>query len=364
MGEHASFSDYIVPDTTPYESFGVITQEGFWHGRGSSVRWPVTEPKTPKLKDGRHMGYEAFMNDVAAQIGMPFFGKEDGLKGLDGTSHPHFSDADYYLKSIANLAYDENPVDDISEEEIKAQGLDKLPEEWKKCVSKEEWPKVLKVMSRGGRFDETADAIDGDRTVMRTEFKVNVYSEARALQRNSYTGSYASGCIDWSPELLADGTPLREKYPESEYPFTSVQYKPKFRSISMLANSPFMQELAHSNYFEISTDDAKELGVSSGDEIIVTNPTGDEMKGKALVRDGIAKHVFAVPFGYGHIAYGSKGYEIDGKEIDGDEKIAKGIHLATMLDPQVSTDEIIYPYSEYELGSPARSGGAFKIQKA
>ena len=364
MGEHATFSDYIVPDTTPYESFGVITQEGFWHGRGSSVRWPVSEPKTEKLPDGRHMGYEAFMNDVAKAIGMPFFGREDGLKSLDGKGHPHFSDADYYLKSIANLAYDEKPVDDITDEEIKAQGLDKLPEEWKKCVSEEEWPKVLKVLSRGGRFDETKDAIDGTRTVMRMEFKVNVYSELRALQRNSFTGEYASGCIDWEPELLADGTPLRDKFSESDYPYTSVQYKPKFRSISMLSNSPFMQTLAHSNYFEINSEDAQELGVKSGDSLIVSNPTGDKMEGQALVREGIARKVFAVPFGYGHIAYGAKGYEIDGQAIEGDEKISKGIHLATMLDPQVSKDGIIYPYSEYELGSPARSGGAFKIEKA
>ena len=39
---------------------------------------------------------------------------------------------------MANIAYDQEPVADIDEAEIKMQRLDELPEEWKKAVTAED----------------------------------------------------------------------------------------------------------------------------------------------------------------------------------------------------------------------------------
>lgn len=361
IGEHAQYADYIIPDTIPYESFGVRTQEGFWNGKGMTVRWQVVEPETVKIDDKRHASYEAFTCDMGKKLGLPGFG-EDAIESVDGKKYPYNDACDYFLKAIANLAYDEKPVPDISEEEIKIQGLDQLPAQWKDAVSEEEWPKVLHVLSRGGRFWPIEEAYDDkDRSAYAVEHLVLIYNEKRATSINSYTGKAHAGVFTNTPEIFSNMVPLREKYPKSEWPLSSVNYKARFRSVTMLANSPIMQQICHENYLEINSEDAKEYGVTDGEIIEVVNPSGDVMRGPAMVRDGVTKGTVAVAFGYGHRAYGAQDIEIDGDLKKGSEKVGAGIHLETMLDPEV---EAIFPYADPEAAAPGRSGGAYKIQKA
>ncbi len=52
VGEHASLADYLVPDTNPFESFGVVTQEGYWKGKGNAVRWPAKTPRPSSWTTG------------------------------------------------------------------------------------------------------------------------------------------------------------------------------------------------------------------------------------------------------------------------------------------------------------------------
>ncbi len=362
MGESAHLSDYFVPDTTPYESWGTHTQEGFWNGKGNLARWQVSTPETIELSDGRHASYETLLCDISKKIGIPGFG-DNALESVEGQQYAYNDASDYFLKAIANLAYsDDDPVPDITEEEMRMQGLDQLPETWKSAVSDEEWPKVLHVMSRGGRYWPIDNAFDElDRSNFAGEHMTYYYNEAKALAKNPYTGEYGSGVLTWQPETFADLTPIHDMYPEEEWPFASTNYKPKFRSISMLANSPIMQQISAENYFEINEQDAKELGIVTGEKIVIENPTGDIMQGPALVRAGVAKGTFALEYGYGHIAYGSQDMEIDGAAVPGNSAISTGIHLQTMLDPKV---EGIYPLSDPESATPGRSGGVYKISKA
>ncbi len=44
------------------------------------------------------------------------------------------------------------------------------------------------------------------------------WNEKVGTSRNTMTGEYYSGCPTWYPQKLADGTPLEEKYPVSEWP--------------------------------------------------------------------------------------------------------------------------------------------------
>lgn len=362
MGESAQLSDYFIPDTTPYESWGVRTQEGYWNGKGNTVRWQATEPETMVLPDGRHASYEAFLVDMAKKLDLPGYG-EDAIESTDGTTYPFNDASDYFLKAIANLAYSGgDPVPDISEEEAHLQGLDDLPESWKAAVTAEEWPKVLQVISRGGRFWPLEGTYDNKgRTNYAASYMTCFYNEDKGTARNNYTGEYESGVLHWQPETCADRTPLRDLYPQSEWPFTSTNYKPKFRSISMLANSPVMRQICPANYVEMNTEDAATLGISNGDWVNAENPTGDVMHAQALVRDGIAKGTFAVAYGYGHVAYGAQDVEIDGEKRPGDPAIGAGIHLQTMLDPKV---EGVLPISDPEAATPGRSGGVYRIIKA
>lgn len=361
MGEHAQLADYYVPDTTPYESWGIVSSQGCWAGKGATLRWPVIEPSTQLLSDGRHSSFEAFIADVGRICELPGFGDEAFLTP-DGKAYP-FNDAhDYFLKGVANLAFSKPVIDDIDERDIQLQGLDTLPEAWKTAVSEEEWPKVLNVLSRGGRFWPIEEAFDeqGRSSYASKAYMIYHYNEKWATNTNSMTGEKSRGVMHYSPELFSDLTSMEDEYAQ-EYPFKSTNYKPRFRSISMLANSPLMREVCASNYLEINLLDAEELGIQDGDIIAVTNPSGDVMQGPAMVRGGITKGTFGVAYGYGHIAYGAQDYAIGDEVHAGNAAIGAGIHLKNQLDPTVK--EAVFPVAEPDAGTPGRCGGFFKIEK-
>lgn len=362
IGEHAQLADYIVPDTTPFESFGVVTQEGYWRGKGNTVRWRAKQPETVELSPGRFASFETFCVDVAKACGMPGFG-DNAIKDVDGNAYPLNDAADFFLKAVANLAYAETPVADVASQDVKLQALDELPADWKGAVTAEEWPKVLNVLSRGGRFWPIETSQKDGRSAYAKDYMVQYYSEKKALNKNVYSGVSPSAALKYVPEDFCDRTPIAEVYDVKEWPFRSTNYKPRFRSVSMQANSPIMRDLCQENYLEINREDAAELGIKDGDAVAVTNPTGDVMKGKAMVRGGIARGTFGVAFGYGHLAYGAQDAEIDGKKEKGNPAIGSGIHLQTMLDPTLG-DDVIYPLVDSDAGSPGRSGGMYKIEKA
>ena len=361
IGEHAQYADYIVPDTNPFESFGVVTNEGFFKSKGNSVRWPAKTPETIEISGGRHASFEAFCCDVAKVCDMPGFG-DNAVTDVDGKTWPLNDACDFFLKAVANLAYDTTPVDDVAAEDMKLQALDNLPEAWKNAVSEEEWPKVLNVLSRGGRFWPMEDCIGKNGAIKyATDNLTHFYSNRKATDTNPYTGEKLSGTLTNDPERFADNSRSRP-LPLEEYPFRSTNYKPRFRSISFLANSPIMRDLCDHNYLELNRDDAKALGIKDGDTIKITNPSGDVMEGEAMVRGGIAEGTFGVAYGYGHRAYGAQDVTIEGEETrKGDPAIGSGIHLQTMLDPTISE---IYPLADPEGTSPGRSGGMYKIEKA
>ncbi len=363
MGEMSALADYFVPDTNPFESFGVVTQEGYWAGRGNAVRWQALEPGSARIASDRYASYEAFICDVAKACGLPGFG-EDAIAAADGTLYPLEDACDFFLKAVANLAYDTDPVEDIAPDEVKMQGLDELPSHWRASVSDEEWPKVLRVLSRGGRFWPVEQCIGEEgRSAYAANFLTLFYSETAGSKKNPKTGRFLSGTLGWTPELLQDFTPIAERYSSEDYPFAGNNYKPRFRSISMQANSPIMRDICAHNYIEVHEDDAASLGVSDGDTIRVVGPDGAEMRGEAMVRAGVTPGTFSIAYGYGHMQYGCKNVEIDGEVAAGDSAIASGVHLQQMQDPTME-DGALYYLTDIIASSPGRSGGMFRIEKA
>ena len=364
VGEHAQLADYIVPDTNPYESFGCPGEGGIWSGKGTTVRWRVKTPESMRLDDGRYASYEAFICDVAKACDLPGFG-DNAIISADGKAYP-FNDApDYFLKAIANIAYDEDPVGDITDEEIKMQRLDELPSEWKDAVTEEEWPKVLKVISRGGRYlpiDVVYNPDGSDISPFAIDFQAFVYSEPRFSIVNYYTGKHSSPVVRTTPQTFVDGTPYKDVYSEDEYPFKLTNYKPRFRSVSMLANSPIMQDICNHNYLEINIEDARELGIHDGDMVRISAPSGAPMEGEAMVRAGVARKTFAMAFSYGHRAYGAQDVAIEGQGVrKGDPAIAAGVAVQVMDDPVVTDG--LFPVADLEYASPGRNGGMYKIEK-
>lgn len=361
MGETTALADYIVPDTTPYESWGLANVEGNFSGKATTLRWPVVEPASMKLEDGRHASYEVFLIDVAKAIGVPGFGK-DAITDVNGNKYD-FNDAhEFYLKGVANMAYDGEPVDDINDDEIKMQDLDTVYNKWKDALSsEEEWKKVMTLLSRGGRFEDHGAGFDGDNRVFANTACFSLYSELLATSYNSITGEkFEYGTPAWNPQRFFNGELVTDVFPKEEWPFMAANYKPKFRSVSMLANSGSLKDINLSNKVEMNTEDAKAIGISTGDKVKVIPATGGDFEGTALVREGIAKGTIGIAFGYGHWEYGAKSYTIEGTGEQSEEARGHGVHLIQLTDPSI---EGIFGFSEVSTGTPSRNGGAYKVQK-
>ena len=364
MGEMAQYADYFVPDVTQFESFGLPTSSLF----GASVRWEATTPQTLELEDGRHVCWETLLIDVAKACELPGWGENSFFTDVDGNTWPFTSSQDYYLKAIANLAYaNDDPCDDISAEEAHMQGLDELPASFTDAVSEEEWPKVLRVLSRGGRFwtpeQKTNRAEDGRSTNMKS-CCTYIYTEKRALSNTGFANEYYSGGLTYNEQRFADMSLVSDHYSLEEYPFTASESKPIFRSITRLADSPIMRGLCATNHVRINDEDAAELGIADGDLVRAITPAGDVTEGIAMVRGGQVKGAFSVCFGYEHLNYGAQPLTIDGVETPGDPAIAAGTRLKTMLDPTVTIDDTLMIWADNTAASPGRCGGIYKIEKA
>lgn len=364
MGEMAQYADYFVPDVTQFESFGLPTSSLF----GASVRWEATTPQTLELEDGRHVCWETLLIDVAKACELPGWGENSFFTDVDGNTWPFNSSQDYYLKAIANLAYaNDDPCDDISAEEAHMQGLDELPSSFTDAVSEEEWPKVQRVLSRGGRFwtpeQKTNRAEDGRSTNMKS-CCTYIYNEKRALSNTGFANEYYSGGLTYNEQRFADMSLVSDHYSLEEYPFTASESKPIFRSITRLADSPIMRGLCATNHVRINDEDAAELGIADGDLVRAITPAGDVTEGIAMVRGGQVKGAFSVCFGYEHLNYGAQPLTIDGVETPGDPAIAAGTRLKTMLDPTVTIDDTLMIWADNTAASPGRCGGIYKIEKA
>lgn len=360
MGETTALADYIVPDTTPYESWGIANTEGNCAGKVSSLRWPIVQPMTAKLGDGRFACFENYIIDAAKLIGLPGFG-DNAIPGADKKLYPLNRPADYFLKAAANAAFDGTPVPGLSAREAGMQGLDEIAADWKNSVTAEEWPKVAYLISRGGRFEAYGEGFKRDDHNYPYTGCVNIYIERMATAKNSFTGKPYSGVIGYTPEAFADDTPVEQAFPPDKWPFKAVSYKAKFRSVSMLVNTS-LRSLSKTNAIEINPADAAAQGLKDGQKVKLIAATGGEAVGLLKVRPGIARGTVAVAFGYGHWEYGARPYQVGGKKIGGDASRGTGVNLSaiSLTDPKVKT---VFGHSEMSTGTAGRNGGAFRIEK-
>ena len=270
---------------------------------------------------------------------------------------------DFFLKAVANLAYDTEPVADVSGEDVKVQALDELPAAWEKAVTAEEWPKVLNVLSRGGRFWPVEGEHGRRRTFRLHEGPPSPSSTASARPRMR-TRSPASSCrAPLAPPPSC--WPTSRRWPRSTRRANGRSaprnYKPRFRSITVLG-----EQSHHAGPLRPQLPGAQpgrrgRSGIEDGDAIRITNPTGDVMEGEAMVRAGIARGTFGVGLRLrSHRLWSPRRHDRGRGKPTGRPGIGAGVHLQTILDPTV---EDPYPYVDPEAASPARSGGVYKIEK-
>lgn len=364
INETSAISDYIVPDTVTYESWGVSTPWADVIAKTSTIRWPVIEPKVARDANGEPISIENFLISVAKRIGMPGFGDNAVGKPNSEERFPIHNAADFYVRGFANIAYAmKRPVADAQDDDISLTGLTRHLETIKERVTEEEWRKVAMVMSRGGRFDEIKDAWDEDKGHLKNAHPhmLPIWDEALFKTKHSVTGENNSGCPTWYPNRLADGTSMREAYNSQDWPFLMTSYKSNLMSSISIAVDRLRQVHPH-NPVSINREDAKELGINNGDRIRLVSP-GNSVEGVAMIRDGVMRGAIAIEHGYGHKELGARAHVIDGQAMPHNEALAAGVNINDLGFRDTTRGDHNNVWIDWVSGAVVRQGLPARIEK-
>lgn len=348
INETNAFADYIVPDSLLYESWGWA---GAWGGvavKMSTARWPVIAPKAQKLADGQAIGMETFFLALAKSMQLPGFGPA-GLTDSEGQSCALERPEDWYLRGGANIAWQgKTPVPEASDEDILLSGVSRIQPLLEKTLKPEEWRKVAFMLARGGRYqsykemfgvrlpppagalvpaapEETPAAYPADWSTHRFTKPMMLYNENVGTTKSSMTGKRFSGTPSWQEPAFADGTLVRSKYPEAEWPLQLISYKsPLQNSYSIGARR--LRGIHPDNPVTLHPDDAAHLGLRSGDLVYLETP-GGRAKATVMLRHGVQRGVVAVEHGFGHREHGARAHRIGDKLQPHEPGIAAGTNL-------------------------------------
>nr|WP_320126739.1 tetrathionate reductase subunit A [uncultured Shewanella sp.] len=360
INETSALSDYIVPDTLTYESWGWTSA---WQGTLTKVatgRWPIVEPRVAKMASGDVVCMESFLSQVAMKLQLPGFG-ENAVKAADGSLHPLTRAADYSLYGAANVAYLGKVVADISAEDMYLSGVSRIQSELNARLKPDEAKKVSYLLARGGRFEEMRGARDDAGNPSKVWPKpMMLWNPDVGSRRNSLTGEFMSGCPRLYQPALADGTPLDKAFDKSQWPLLISSYKSHTMS-SMSIGSDRLRQVHPNNPVRLNEKTAARLGISTGDTVKISTPNGSVI---ALVEcvAGVHPDCIAIEHGYGHKELGARDTVIDEINIAANPLIRVGINMndLNLFDPSRHGR---YPLVDWASGASARQGLPAKIEK-
>ena len=355
ISETSSYADYIIPDTNYPEIWGMLHGFPTVPTGVTGVRHPVIEPLTAKTQKGAPMCMENFLIDVARELEMPGFGKNAFLEGGDLNVRE-----DYYLKAIANVAYDPSvlrregnhlaptgPVPDASG-----------PDEWREAnrfktrygsaLTTAQWAKVAYVLSRGGRFEDYNVGYLPERPDVLTHrygqqrLPCQVYNPIVARTHNTISGELFSGVAKFEHIRLLDGRRLDNLDHKEDFPFLLITYKQPIHSKSRTWADQWLVELMPQSFAELNPMDARRLGVKDGDWVLVRSPTYPKgCKAQVQIMPGVRPGVVSYSAAFGHWHYGSGRWTINGATYRGDDAKNTGTRLNHLmrLDPSITYED-------------------------
>lgn len=328
--------DYIIPDTTRYERWNINTiLPGAAPWKGSRTRVPVI-PEMPG-DEKRRYSLEQYFIDVVRTLnarGLQLGGVGEAVvKDSKGTAWPIESREDFYLKAIANLAYDGWVVGDASLEDLQITGYDEFQTRFPNSLNAEEWPKVLYVLTRGGKYD--SKLWDGDFQHNKVEGLVRFYIEEVAKSRHPITGQHFDGIASWIPPITNDGKPLwneTDGYASDPETLNLITYKMPLTTQSKYGayNMPLIREIIPENWLELNSSDASKKGIEDGNIVEVQTKVGKRI-GKAKVREGITPGIVAYANSFGHSWSGVKNYELGEQTVPGNLHRGLGIQANPIM---------------------------------
>ncbi len=342
ISESSSYADYIIPDTSYLENWGFLGGFPTYPTSRISIRQPVIEPVTQKTAKGNPISMESFLIDVAIALGLPGFGKNAFLEGGDLNVRE-----DYYLKMLANIAYDNQHLQTRQGDNFVVQGpvpnatapdelnsIKQYMERYPNALKGEEWSKAAYVLSRGGRFEnpDVGYLPWGNPEWVTHRWgsgknAVQIYNEDVAKTHNAITGERFNGSVLLKPPVNMKGVPIYGIYSRKEYPLMLSTYKQPIHSKSRTTSDPWLLELMPENFIDISDVDARKLGIKDGDLVRLSSPAYEKglvhrVRVRFALRPGVV--TYAQPFG--RWLNGSGTWYINGKRYTGSAARNQGVH--------------------------------------
>lgn len=304
VSEAASVADYILPDLSYLERWGFETIYPNQPLKVSHFQQPAT-----RVYDGPR-AFEDVLIDIGKALNLPGVGDNAFPDG----SALHCAE-DFYLKLVANIAFDGEPVPDAGPEEQelfittrkKALGPYFDEQKWRKAVRPQEWAKVVYVLNRGGRFEAPGNEYVGEHIKYQYANQADFYSERVAQHRHSYTGEYFDGLPRYEPQRFFNGEEVRD----DAFPLYMINWKAHYIGTHRNTGNAWLREIERENFLWINPKDAQARGIKDGDEVLIKSANA-QVKGRAKVTEKIRPGVVGSNYNYGHFAYGAMPVKIDG----------------------------------------------------
>lgn len=343
LGETSMYADYVFPDLAYLERWGnPLGTSPATLTKTTKIRQPVVAPIPELVKvEGEEMpiSMDALMIGIARRIKAPGYGK-DGLGAGWDLARPE----QFYLKMVANVAWGDKegeavPDADADAEELFRKVRRHLPaavfqeDRWRAAVGKE-WPRVVTLLNRGGRFERADKAHDGAFLGHAWGKLLDLYVEPVGSARHSVTGKPLAGVPVYEEMAHFDGKPVT--FPD-EYGLDLFTYKEIYGGQSRTAGNYVGQlALMPENYVYLNARDARRLGLEDHDTVRLVSPGFDgsfesgpgettPVQGKVKVIQGIRPGSVAVSWHYGHWAYGARDVVVDGAVVKGEAARARGL---------------------------------------
>jgi anaerobic selenocysteine-containing dehydrogenase len=199
----------------------------------------------------------------------------------------------------------------------------------------EYWLRVAYLLNRGGRFEASSGAYDGEFAKHPWANQLNIYIEPVGSGMHSVQGKRLSGVPIYQELQSFDGSPVSSG---SEYNLEMITYKEIYGTQSRtIGNYVGQMAIMPENFIYLNAADAKRMGLADGDTVRVESAgfngsfdlgpgqAPSKAEGKICIIQGLRPGVVSVSFSYGHWAYGSRDVEIDGQRIPGEPARGKGL---------------------------------------
>ncbi len=289
MGEATAWCDYVLPDTTYFERWTVVSLPPTIITKASPVRQPVVGTVdaegnyTPVLPNTKML--EDILIGLARTMGWPI---------------PFRNAWEYWRQRIENVAKDDANYS------------------------------VQDILARGGRFEDAVYGYEGDRLKNRYTERLYFFNEYMAKTHDSMTGLYFDGLPKWQPIADVLDRPITLTLPE--YPLQLVTYKKGYHTQMHTIRYPWLVAIQPENFVEISAQDAAARDIHTGDFVRLRTPNYPQgVIGLALVTQRLTPGVVAVSHHFGHWEMSSRPHIVDGLQTAFDVTRAAGITVTPML---------------------------------